>query len=170
MGTPEGLLVTEPFYFQEHGNIFFSLSDSSARDINEQIKTDNEYRLKVYPCVHIGQMSRTQLSALPESTARLDEFLDSQETHTSPQQIRKYVDLGSDLAGWSESLEVSRTLDNKGPYNAYLRETTIGAFNPIDGQLIHTWETIGKQVSFVVNPAPEAFPALKSWSLPGQRP
>jgi hypothetical protein len=154
---PESLDITSPFMFHEHGNIFFSLDDSSARALDEQIASDKEYGWLTFPYVHLGQMSRVKLTGLPANEREIDRFLQTQPVAYSPQQLKQYGDLGLNEIDFLAALSASRVEYADGVPKARIRENYTNAYDPETGELIRTWTTIGKQVSFYINPDPNLY-------------
>lgn len=154
LGTPERYRVTGPFFFHEHGNIFFSAQDSSARDYGEQIALDEAYGWKVFPYLHLGQISRVQLDALPAEAGQADAFLAQRPEIYSPQQEMKYASLGLEREDLGRAMLTSRTQDENGEPNCRLRSFICPGYDEQTNQLVKRWETIGKMVSFIINAEP----------------
>jgi len=151
---PDGLAVTDPFMFHEHGNLWFTLDDTSARALNEQIAINKYYDWLTFPYVLLGQMSRVNLTALPKNESEIDQFLETQPIAYSPQALKQYRDLALDEIDHLAALSASRVEYADGAPRARIRQTYTKAYDPETGELIQTWSTIGKQVSFYINADP----------------
>jgi len=153
-GDPEGLDNQAGFLFHEHGNCWFSNNDSSARDLNDQTQIDAGYGWKTFPYLIAGQMSRVQLNALPLPTENINEFLKGQPEIYSPQPFSQFAFLGLGEADYRNVLSASRLLDPLQLPIARPRDIVMEGRDPETGALVKEWRTIGKSVTFPVNPSP----------------
>lgn len=154
-GTSDRLYIQSPFKFHRHGNVFFSLDDSSALPLSRQIEIDQTFDQLTFQYLIPGQMSHVQLDELPADHTDIDKFLSLRPNIFPPQQFQKYLDLGTNTPGYRNALETSRITSAKNEYELLIRETVVKGFDPENNELLREWRTMGNQVSFVVNPNPE---------------
>ncbi len=162
--SPQGYLDHKLFYFHEHGNIFHSLSSSSGASISSQVELDNQYKWGLFPYLHIGQISSTQLGFNGKGVDP-NEHLGFDKKVFSPQQAKKYSSVDVDV-NWpgartdssvhlNSVLNASVLFDEDGDVVSKYRNTRLMGFSSESStQPIKEWDSIGHQISYFINPSP----------------